>query len=319
MAYPIEKKLVVGVSSNALFNLQMEDTLFREKGVKAYKEFQVENKTRPLEKGLAYPFISRYLYINKVYADQSPVEVVLLSKNSPETGIRIFNSIKEHRLDITRAAFTSGQSPYKYIPAYNISLFLSTNEEDVLNSIKAGYPAGRILPTKVVDDADDNELRIAFDFDGVIADDESEKVYEETKQLKLYHAYESEKAAVPLGIGPLGEFFTKISYFQKMESKKEQEDKNYKRILRTAIITARNAPAHERAVNTLTSWGVSVDDLFMLGGIEKRRILEVVRPHLYMDDQIEHLNAEIQNIPLVHIPFGVKNQHKTESHATKKI
>lgn len=298
----------MGVSSNALFDLQMEDTLFREKGIKAYREYQIGNKTAILSKGLAFPFIWRYLNINKVYSEQSPVEVVLLSKNSPETGIRIFNSIKHYGLDISRGAFTSGQSPYKYIPAYNISLFLSTNENDVLNAVNAGYPAGRILPTQVVEDGDDPELRVAFDFDGVIADDESERVYQETQQLSLYHAYETKKAQIPLEPGPLGGFFQKISFFQKLETKKKDEDPGYRRILRTAIITARNAPSHERAVNTLTSWGVAVDDLFLLGGIEKRRVLEVVRPHLYMDDQLEHLSSQIQNIPLVHIPFGIKNE-----------
>ena len=145
MAFPIEKKLVVGVSSNALFNLQKEDRLFNENGVVAYRSYQKENKLEILGKGPAFPFIKRFLYFNKHYTKEQPVEVVLLSKNSPETGIRIFNSIKHYELDISRAAFTSGKSPFEYIPAYNISLFLSTNDFDVQNSIDAGFPAGKFI------------------------------------------------------------------------------------------------------------------------------------------------------------------------------
>ncbi|MDD5360652.1 MAG: 5'-nucleotidase [Ignavibacteria bacterium] len=307
MAYPIDKKLVVGVSSNALFDLRYEDNIYEEKGLNEYNKYQSENVDVIMKKGLAFPFIRRFLNINKVYENEKPVEVVLLSKNSPESGIRVFRSINEYKLDITRSAFTSGESPYKYIPAYNISLFLSTNYEDVNNAIKENYPAGKILQTKIVDDEKDNELRIAFDFDGVIADDESEKVYKEKKQLELYMDYETSNVDKPHSSGILGDFFKKISYFQKLETKKKEKEKEYKKILKTAIITARNAPAHERAIKTLKSWGVTVDNMFLLGGIEKKRILEVLKPHLYLDDQIEQLNPEINNIPLVHIPFGIAN------------
>lgn len=309
MPYPIERKLVVAVSSNALFNLEKEDNIFKTEGLKAYKKYQIENKKKKLEKGLAFPFIKRFLNINKVYSKEKPVEVVLLSKNSPETGIRIFNSIKYYGLDITRAAFTSGQSPYKYIPAYNISLFLSTNENDVINAIKANYAAGRILKTKV-EDNDDLELRVAFDFDGVVADDEAEKIYEESGgNLDRYFKYETEHKQEPLKPGPLADFFKKLSFFQKLETKNEQENRGYKRILKTAIITARNAPAHERAINTLKHWDVEVDEMFLLGGIEKKRILNVMKPHLFFDDQLTHLDPSLENIPLVHIPFGIANKN----------
>jgi 5'-nucleotidase len=243
-----------------------------------------------------------------VYQEELPVEVVLLSKNSPESGIRIFNSIKHYGLDITRAAFTSGESPFKYIPAYNISLFLSTNEEDVENSIMAGHGAGRVLQTVINDNDDDLELRVAFDFDGVIADDEAEKVYKETEQLGMFHEHETDHASQVHNPVPLADFFKKLSFFQKLENKKLQGTEGYKKILKTAIITARNAPSHERAINTLMEWGVTVDDMFLMGGIEKKRILEIYKPHLFMDDQLSHLNEAIENIPLVHIPFGVANK-----------
>ena len=153
---------------------------------------------------------------------------------------------------------------------------------------------------------------MAFDFDGVIADDSAEKIYQETKQLNLYHEHETTNADIPLEPGPLGDFFKKLSFFQKLETKKQEKNGKYKKILKTAIITARNAPAHERAIKTLKKWGVGVDDLFLLGGIEKKRILQAVKPHIYFDDQLTHLDSSIKDIPLVHIPFGVIN------HNTKK-
>lgn len=306
MAYAIEKRLVVGVSSNALFNLEKEDHIFRKKGIKEYRKHQYENKNVKLEKGSAFHFVERFLKINKVYSEQQPVEVIILSKNSPETGVRIMNSIKEYGLDITRGAFTSGDPPYKYISAYNISLFLSTNIDDVSNAINEGFPAGRFVntATSVLNDSD--ELRVAFDFDGVVASDEAEKIYQRDG-IKKYFEYETMHADEPLGPGPLKDFFTKLALFQRLETRKQDEDPSYKKIIRTAIVTARNAPAHLRAINTLKSWDVTVDDLFLLGGIEKRRILEIWKPHLFMDDQVSHLDPELTKIPLVHVPFHTKD------------
>ncbi|MCT3922237.1 5'-nucleotidase [Elizabethkingia anophelis] len=307
MPYPIERKLVVGVSSNALFNLETEDNIFVNEGIEEYRNYQIANKTKPLKSGIAMPFIKRFLNINNIYPDEAPVEVVLLSKNSPETGIRIFNAIKDHNLDITRAAFTSGKSPYKYIPAYNISLFLSTNEADVKNAINSNHGAGRILKTNINDDNDDMELRVAFDFDGVIADDQAEKIFKETGQLDLFHEHEQTHIEETHNPGPLADFFKKLSFFQQLETKKEIEDSNYKKIVKTAIVTARNAPSHERAIKTLQDWGVTVDEMFLLGGIDKARILDIIKPHLFFDDQISHLDPKLENIPLVHIPFGIAN------------
>ncbi|MCG2587764.1 5'-nucleotidase [Rhodohalobacter sulfatireducens] len=315
MPYPIDRKLVVGISSNALFDLEDEDRIFKNKGLTAYKEHQIEKRDSILDKGLAFPFIKRYLNINKVYKEEEPVEVVLISKNSPETGVRIFNSIKEYGLDISRAAFTSGESPYEYIPPYNISLFLSTSENDVLNAINAGYPAGRIIKSNVLDveEEKDLELRVAFDFDGVLIDDEAEKVYKETEQLSMFHQYETKKLETPHNPGLMADFFKKLSFFQKLESKKQEENSSYKKILKTAIVTARNAPSHGRAINTLEHWGVSVDKMFFLGGIEKKRVLETLKPHLFIDDQLSHLDDTLENITLVHLPFGVANAESKSS------
>lgn len=307
MPYPIDRKLVVGVSSTALFDLEEEESIFLEKGLEKYKQHQLNNSKKILPKGNAFPFIKRFLNINSVYKDEKPVEVVLFSRNSAETSIRIFNSIQHYKLDITRAAFTSGKSPFKYIPSYNISLFLSTNEIDVFNAVSAGYAAGRIIKTKIEDDESDIELRVAFDFDGVIADDEAERVYAASNQLEIYYEHEIQHKEDPLTPGPLGDFFRKLAFFQKMESKKQQTNPTYRKVLSTSIITARNAPAHERAINTLKTWNVEVDEMFMLGGIEKKRVLEILKPHLFLDDQLLHLDPSISNIPLVHIPFGIRN------------
>lgn len=307
MAYPIEKKLVVGISSNALFDLRKEDKIFEKKGLDAYRKYQVDHKGDILPTGVVFPFIKRFLHINDIYTDEQPVEVVLLSRNSPETGVRIFNSIREHNLNITRAAFMSGGSAVSYIPAFNISLFLAINKNDVEEAISSNLPAGRILQTEVHDDVT-SELRVAFDFDGVIANDEAEKIYKD-KGIQEYHKYEKEHSNEELKTGPLADFFTRLAFFQKLETKKEQKDKEYKRILKTAIITARNAPAHERAINTLNKWGVTVDEMFLLGGIDKSRILKTMKPHLYFDDQMIHLDSNtLNNIPLVHIPFGIANE-----------
>lgn len=306
MAYPIERKLVIAVASSALFDLSDSHKVYKEQGVEVYRKYQEENIDNCFPKGVAFPFVRRLLNLNNVFQKEEPVEVVLLSRNSPETGLRVFRSIKHYGLKISRAAFFSGESPYEYLPAFNVSLFLSAEELDVNNAIAAGYAAGRVLNTTVVDDEDDIELRLAFDFDGVIADDEAEKVYQKDG-IEEYHQHEELHANDPLHEGPLGDLLKKISYFQKMELKKQKIDKNYKRILKTSIVTARNAPSHERMINSLKNLGVEVNQAFFLGGIDKSRVLNIMKPHMFFDDQIGHLE-HIDKVPAVHIPFGIVNK-----------
>jgi 5'-nucleotidase len=306
MPYPIERKLVIAVASSALFDLTDSHLVYKEQGVEEYRKYQEKNIDNCIPKGVAFPFVRRLLNLNNVFNKEEPVEVVLLSRNSPETGLRVFRSIKKYGLNITRAAFFSGESPYEYLPAFNVSLFLSAEEEDVNNAIAAGYAAGRVLNTTVVDDEDDIELRLAFDFDGVIVDDEAEKVFQQDG-LYEYHHHEELHANDPLHEGPLGDLLKKISYFQKMELKKQKNDKTYKRILKTSIVTARNAPSHERMINTLKNLGVEVNEAFFLGGIEKSRVLNIMKPHMFFDDQIGHLE-HIDKVPAVHIPFGIINK-----------
>ena len=306
MPYPIEKKLVVAVASSALFDLTESDSIYREQGVEEYKKHQAENVDIAFEKGVAFPFIRRLLNLNKIFTDEMPVEVVLFSRNSPETGSRVFKTIQSYGLDITRATFSSGNSHYKYLPAFNTSLFLSANEEDVIDACNHGFAAGRVLDSKIEDDELDNELRIAFDFDGVIAEDEAEKIYQ-AEGIEAFHKHEKDYAKIPLKAGLLADLFQKISNCQEIESKRIELDKNYKRIIKTSIVTARNAPSHERMINTLKSWGVDIDEAFFLGGIDKSRVLDIMHPHIFFDDQMGHLE-NLTNIPAVHIPFGVSNR-----------
>lgn len=309
MAYPIERKLVIGVASSALFDLSESHRVYTEKGEKEYKKYQYENIDVILNKGVAFPFIRRFLSINKSFPKQLPVEVVLLSRNSPKTGLRVFKSIQKYGLDITRAAFLTGTSPHAYIPAFNCSLFLSASQEDVQNAINESYPAGVVLPTHIVDDEIDTELRVAFDFDGVIADDESECVFKRNNNLNEFHEHEREKVSIPHKPGPLADLFKKLSFMQKLEEREKRKNPDYKRILRIAIVTARNAPSHERVVTTLESWGgLSADETFFLGGMDKSRILSILRPHMFFDDQLSHLQSSAKNIPMVHIPFGIANK-----------
>jgi len=306
MGVSLTEKLVIGVASSALFDLSESHQVFVEDGAEVYRQFQREKSHEPLPLGVAFPFVRRFLGINQAYPEQQPVEVILLSKNDPDTGQRVFNSIKHYGLGITRAGFLSGKSPHAYIPAFNIALFLSANEQDVRNSIQAGHPAGIVLPSQIHDEDTDSELRVAFDFDGVLADDEAEAVYY-SGSLDSFQAHEIEKAHIPHNPGPLSNLFKKLGAFQRLENQREQADSHYQRILRTAIITARNSPASDRVVTTLNAWGVIPDETFFLGGLEKRPILEIMKPHIFFDDQMTHLDSVAKNIPSVHVPFGIRN------------
>lgn len=304
MLYPIERKLVIAVSSSALFDLFESNAVYVENGPIAYRQHQQQNIDKVLAKGVAFPFIKRFLNLNKRFPTQQPVEVILLSRNSAETGKRVFRSIQHYGLNISRAAFMEGRSPFEYIPAFNASLFLTANEEDVLSAIDANYPAGMVLPSKVVVDDADETLRIAFDFDGVIADDESETIFKEG-DLDKFHQHESDKSHIPHKPGPLADLFKKLSSLQQLEQQQQVRDPAYKPMISTSIVTARGAPAHERVLTTLDDWGVSANETF---GVAKERILSRLQPHMFFDDQIGHLTSEAGDIPMVHVPFGVANR-----------
>lgn len=311
--YNLDQKLVIGLASSALFNLEKSDKVFRKKGELAYRKYQSKNENIPLETGVAFPFIQRLLSLNDIFPPDKPfVEVILLSRNDPNTGLRVMNSIEHRKLGIKRAIFLQGRTPHKYIDALNISLFLSANETDVNQAITAGYPAGLILKGHIFDVEHDEELRIAFDFDGVIADDTSEKVYK-NKGLPAFIENESKLANKPVNAGPLHKLLLQLSALQKAELNYMQDNPTYESRLRLSIVTARNAPAHKRVITSLRSWGINtINEAFFLGGIEKRKVLEILKPHIFFDDQVTHVEKTAESIASVHIPFGIANK-KVES------
>ena len=314
MSFALEKKLVIALSSSALFDLSESDEVFRTQGDSKYRQWMAGRADEPLPPGRAFNFIRKFLALNRgAPAGEEPVEVVLLSRNDPEAGLRIFRSIRHYGLDIIRAAFLDGRSPYPYISAFNASLFLSANYNDVVEAVDAGYPAGYILSAGdlLQTDAEQNpeqneaELKVAFDFDGVIADDQAERLYRSDGGLEAFEEAEVRNAAIPLDPGPLKDFFQKLSALQ---TRQREQGRGLAPRLRIAIITARNAPAHERLINTLKSWGIYTDEVFFLGGVEKSRILEVMKPDLFFDDQRGHLEPAGSFTACVHVPFGIANK-----------
>ena len=306
MPVSLADRLVVAVASSALFDLTDSDRVFREEGEEAYRRYQREHEDDTLGPGVAFPLVRRLLALNGAGEGDQLVEVVLLSRNDPDTGLRVFNSIERHGLAITRAAFVKGRDPYRYMPAFNASLFLSANADDVRRAVAEGLPAGQVFPTTFVDDAGEYELRIAFDFDGIIADDASEAIFK-SGGLTDFHAAERERALEPMRAGPLQRFFAEVAGVQAKERARQESDPAYQPRLRIAIVTARNAPAHTRVITTLREWGIQVDEAFFLGGVEKAEILRTFRPHIFFDDQLGHVQGTSQDTPSVHVPFGVAN------------
>ncbi|HEX7309499.1 5'-nucleotidase [Lentzea sp.] len=286
----LEDLLVVGVASSALFDLSASDAVFTTEGEQAYRAYQEAHLDEPFAPGVAFPFLRRLLGLNAL----GPlVEVVVLSRNSPDTGLRILRSAAFHGLPMTRAIFTEGRAPHEFMPALNMSLFLSAHADDVRRASLAGMPAGQVLKSSFLDD-DDPALRIAFDFDGVLASDASERIYR-TGGLDRFQEHEARNVVTPLDPGPLKGFLAGVNRIQRVA-----EDR-----VRVSVVTARSAPAHERAINSLKAWGLTVNDAFFLGGLRKGPILDVLRPHIFFDDQRGHL---VETVPCVHIPFGVANE-----------
>lgn len=311
MAFDLSSRLVIGLASSALFDLTASDEVFREAGELVYRDYQRDNQDEPLARGVAFPFIRRLLSLNQLNPDNPPVEVILLSRNDPDTGLRVMNSIQHYGLPITRAVFMQGKSPHSYIPAFDIELFLSANAKDVKRAVDEGYPAGQILKGEIEDDSNDMQLRIAFDFDGVLADDEAETVYKTTQSLGSFHQHETSREDIPHTPGPLKAFLKRIADIQAMEMQKKLQDPAYEPILRVSIVTARNAPAHKRVINTMRHWGIDVNEAFFMGGVEKAKVLDIMRPHIFFDDQKLHLEPASARLPSVHIPFGIANVEPT--------
>ncbi len=307
MAYDLTNQLVIGIASSALFDLAESDEVFRTQGEEPYRVYQEENIDVHLKPGVAFPFISRLLSLNDLAEPGEPpfVEVIVLSKNDPDTGLRVMRSIQHHKLAITRAVFMQGRSPHKFIPAFKMALFLSADEKDVVEAVRLGHPAGQVLDTSSIND-ESNDLRIAFDFDGVLADDSSERVMQKDG-LEAFHHNEVTRIDEPHQNGPMVNLLAGINRIQRREEEKRRVDADYRIRVHVALVTARNAPSHERAVRSLKTWGVTVNDAFFLGGVEKASVLEILKPHIFFDDQATHLSTAAKVVPSVHVPFGIVN------------
>ena len=293
--------LVIGISSRALFDMSESHTLFEARGLEAYAEYQVENENVILEPGVAFPLAKKLLALNEDGVEHPRVEVILLSRNSADTGLRIFNTIEHHGLNIERAAFTNGESPYKYMEAYGADLLLSTNASDVRKALERGYAAATILPGRASGDGS-GQLRIAFDGDAVIFSDEAERIYQE-RGLEEFHSSEQQAANQPLSGGP---FKGVLEALHKIQSAFPIENNP----IRTALVTARSAPAHKRVVLTLREWGIRIDEALFLGGKEKGEFLKAFGADIFFDDQQVHIDSAKRHVTSAHVPHGVINAVK---------
>ncbi len=293
MPYDISNRLVVAISSRALFDLDESNSIYENQGVENYSHYQITHENEFLKPGVGFPLVKKLLTLN-TFGDL--VEVILLSRNSIDTGLRIFNSIKHYNLDITRAAFTNGQSPYQYVRAFGAHLFLSSNPNDVKNALSAGCAAATLLPSNSNNQHPD-QLRIAFDGDAVIFSDEAEQIFQE-KGLAAFHENETVCANRPLPSGPFKGFLEALLKIQKKFNPDNCP-------IHTALITARQAPAHERVIRTLRSWNIRIDEALFLGGLKKGEFLGAFGADIFFDDQETHLDSAKAHVTSAHVPRGV--------------
>lgn len=293
MALDFSKILVVGISSRALFNLEEEERIFKEQNIRGFRNFQLENEDKLLEKGTAFHLIEALLKLNRHVDSKKPiVEVVVMSRNSPETGMRVLKSINHYNLPITRLAFTGGEPLAPFIDAFKVDLFLSRDESDVQRIIDTANCATALIydpPEKFIPDTD--RVKFAFDADAVVFSEASEIIYK-TRDIDAFHKHEKENEDVPMDDGPFANLIRKLSEIQDlMPIEKELSP------LRIAIVTARNAPSHLRVIKTLRHWNVYVDEAYFLGGLPKDKFLEAYGAHIFFDDQDTHLSDSRKKVP----------------------
>ena len=291
MAYNLKNKLVVAVSSRALFDLETENKVFEEKGLDAYYKYQLKNENEPLQKGTGYRLVENLLKINHHFSEEEKqVEVIILSKNNAGTSLRITNAINEHKLDIQRSGWTSGNDTSHYLKAFKVDLFLSADDNDVINAIQNGVAAAKILPSSQdVHNSLGDQVRIAFDGDAVLFSEASELIYKE-HGLEAFIKHEEKNKNNPLDKGVFAKLLLTIANIQNKFKDKESP-------IRTALVTARSAPTHERVIKTLNVWGVRIDEAFFLGGSEKYEILEAFGADIFFDDQDTHLDLSVSVVP----------------------
>ncbi|MGI9295392.1 MAG: 5'-nucleotidase, partial [Pseudomonadales bacterium] len=286
------------------FNLDASHAVYENEGLEAYSQYQIEREDEPLEEGDAFPLVRKLLNINDALGGERRVEVILLSRNSADTGLRIFNSVQHHGLDISRAAFCSGQSPHRYVSAFGSHLFLSTDADDVRYALEQGIAAATLLPSKIAQ-SDANVLRFAFDGDAVLFSDEAEQIYQQDG-LSAFAASEKAAAHTPLSGGPFKAF---LAALQKLQGEFASDDCP----IRTALITARSAPAHERVIRTLRAWNIRIDESLFLGGMPKAEFLRAYGADVFFDDQRGHCDLASQHVATGHVPHGVINKTAGEA------
>lgn len=301
MPVTFDGKLVIAISSRALFNLEESHRIYETEGLEAYQSYQIAHEDEALEPGDAFPLVRKLLAINERLPDEPPVEVILLSRNSSDTGLRVFNSIQHYGLDISRAAFCGGESPWRYIHAFGCQLFLSSEPEDVRNALDSGVAAATLVSNKTGNSGTD-QLRFAFDGDAVLFSDEAEKVYK-SEGLEAFTASERAAAKTPLSGGPFKPFLAALHGLQQAFPASEAP-------IRTALVTARSAPAHERVIRTLRAWNIRIDESIFLGGLNKTEFLRAYQADVFFDDQETHCRLASPHIATGHVPHGVANPRK---------
>ena len=296
-----QSKLIIGISSRALFNLDQSHEIYEKEGLESYRDYQIANEDVTLEPGDAFSLVKKILSINSLYKDKQRIEVILLSRNTSDTGLRIRNSIEAHGLDISRAAFCGGESPHRYVRDFGVHLFLSSSFEDVKLAIESNVAAATIIPR----DGDNSrklnqgQLKIAFDGDAVIFSDDSEKVFHEDG-LDAFIKNEV-SATSPLKAGPFKSFLVELNKIQNDFDVNECP-------IRTALVTARSAPSDKRVIKTLREWGVRIDESLFLGGMSKQQFLKSFQADIFFDDQKKHIMDAVKTTTSGHVPYGVKNK-----------
>ena len=297
MPATLDGQLVVAISSRALFDFEEENRIFEANDDRAYMQLQLQRLEVAAKPGVAFSLVNKLLAFNR--ADAARVEVVILSRNDPVSGMRVFRSAKHFGLTIQRGVFTRGQSPWRYLRPLSANLFLSTNEADVRSALAAGVPAARVYPDSArASTAHPNEVRIAFDGDAVLFGDEAERVFQ-SRGLAAFQAHEQNQAAHPLAPGP---FKPLLEALKRLRHEPAQQMR-----IRTALVTARSAPAHERAIRTLMDWNIEIDEALFLGGLAKGAFLREFEPDIFFDDQTGHIENAAEHVPSGHVAAGVSN------------
>ncbi|MFK5984000.1 MAG: 5'-nucleotidase [Pseudomonadota bacterium] len=309
----MNKTLCIAISSRALFDLEEGHKIYINQGIEAYCKYQLEHENEFLQPGIGFSLVKKLLSLNEEGADQNReyehssaprVEVILLSRNNSDTGLRIFNSIEHHKLNIVRAAFSGGETPLRYVQAFGTDLFLSADPKDVTEALEQGFAAATLLPSVSINQ-NNSQLRIAFDGDAVLFSDESERVFSKGG-LDAFDKYEKDSADTPLSAGPFKEFLSMLHQLQSHFS--ESSFPQGKSPIRTALVTSRGAPAHERVIKTLRQWGIRIDETLFLGGMPKGEFLKAFGADIFFDDQTKHCDAAANFVSTAHVPHGIKNK-----------